>query len=457
MTNPNIGFIDRRPIQERCVVIHPDVSGSAGATRSLESRLQEAEGLARAIDLEILHSDAFIVKRPRASTLMGQGAIERIAEVFDELRHNGDDGPDPVAIVDAELTPVQQRNLETEWNTKVLDRTGLILEIFGARARTREGRMQVDLAQLSYQMGRLVRSWTHLERQRGGAGFMGGPGETQIETDRRIIRQKIDRLKKDLVDVARTRELHRSARRKVPHPIVALVGYTNAGKSTLFNRLTEATVVAEDQLFATLDPTMRSLPLPSGRNAIISDTVGFVSNLPHELVNAFHATLEEVIEADIVIHVRDVSHPDTNAQKLDVLNVLGELKVFKQHDDEDAEKKPMLEALNKIDLLSEEERIFIENRSQIGNQTAIAISAVTGSGCDELLRVIDGILAEGFLSAEVLLNFEDGEALAWLHERAEVIDRTDDENGMILNVRISPETAARFEQTFENDIRRQPN
>lgn len=455
MTNTNIGFIDRRPIRERCVVIHPDVSGGSGALRSLQSRLEEAEGLARAIDLEILHSDAFLVKRPRASTLMGQGAIDRIAEVFDTLRHNGDDGADPVAIVDAELTPVQQRNLEKEWDTKVLDRTGLILEIFGARARTREGRMQVDLAQLSYQMGRLVRSWTHLERQRGGAGFMGGPGETQIETDRRIIRQKIDRLKKDLVDVARTRELHRSARRKVPHPIVALVGYTNAGKSTLFNRLTEATVVAEDQLFATLDPTMRGLTLPSGRSAIISDTVGFVSNLPHELVNAFHATLEEVIEADIVVHVRDVAHPDTDAQKRDVLSVLGELKVFKQ--DDDAPRKPMLEALNKIDLFNEDDRIFVENRTQLGNQSAVAISAFTGRGCDELLHVIDDILTEGFLSAEVALKYEDGAALAWLHERAEVIDRTDDENGMTLSVRISPETAARFEQTFENEIRRHPN
>jgi GTP-binding protein HflX len=456
VTSSNIGFIDRRPIQERCVVIHPDVSGGTDAARSLEARLHEAEGLARAIDLEILHSDAFIVKRPRASTLMGQGAIDRIADVFDTLRHSDDDGADPVAIVDAELTPVQQRNLEREWDTKVIDRTGLILEIFGARARTREGRMQVDLAQLSYQMGRLVRSWTHLERQRGGAGFMGGPGETQIETDRRIIRQKIDRLKKDLVDVARTRELHRSARRKVPHPIVALVGYTNAGKSTLFNRLTEATVVAEDQLFATLDPTMRSLPLPSGRSAIISDTVGFVSNLPHELVNAFHATLEEVIEADIVVHVRDVAHPDTDAQKRDVMTVLGELKVFSENADSDT-KKPMIEALNKIDLFSEDDRVFIENRTQLANQTSVAISAATGRGCDELLNVIDGILTQGFLSAEVELNYEDGAALAWLHERAEVIDRTDDENGMTLNVRISPEAAARFEQTFETDIRRHSN
>lgn len=449
MTDTSIGFIDRRPVQERCIVIHPDVSGGADAARSLNARLEEAEGLARAIDLEILHSDAFIVKRPRPSTLIGQGALERVGEVLDEICHRKDDGAEPVAIVDAELTPVQQRNLEQEWDTKVLDRTGLILEIFGARARTREGRLQVDLAQLSYQMGRLVRSWTHLERQRGGAGFMGGPGETQIETDRRIIRQKIDRLKKDLVDVARTRELHRSQRRKVPNPIVALVGYTNAGKSTLFNRLTEATVVAEDQLFATLDPTMRGLPLPSGRNAIISDTVGFVSNLPHELVNAFHATLEEVLEADIVIHVRDVAHPDTEAQKRDVLGVLGELKVLGKTNDEDQSEKPMIEALNKIDLLQEDDRIYVKNRAEMGNQSAVAISAFNGDGCDDLLHTIDNILTEGYLSAEIALDYQDGAALAWLHERAEVLDRKDDENGMTLSVRISPESAARFEQTFE--------
>lgn len=457
MTSSDIGFVDRRPIQERCIVIHPDVSGGADAARSLDARLHEAEGLARAINLEILHSDAFIVKRPRPSTLIGQGALERIASALEDIRHRNDDGADPVAIVDAELTPVQQRNLEREWDTKVLDRTGLILEIFGARARTREGRLQVDLAQLSYQMGRLVRSWTHLERQRGGAGFMGGPGETQIETDRRIIRQKIDRLKKDLVDVARTRELHRSQRRKVPHPIIALVGYTNAGKSTLFNRITEASVVAEDQLFATLDPTMRSLPLPSGRNAIISDTVGFVSNLPHELVNAFHATLEEVLEADIVVHVRDVAHPDSEAQKRDVLSVLGELKVLGKSSDDDETEKPMIEALNKIDLLTDEDRTYVKNRAEIGNQPAIAISAVSGDGCDDLLNAIDNILTEGYLSAEIALNYEDGAALAWLHERAEVIDRKDDEKGMTLSVRISPESAARFEQTFDTDIRRQPN
>ena len=459
------GGIDRRPLRERCVVVHPDVASAADTGRAREARLEEAVGLARAIDLDVVHAEAFTVKRPRPSTLIGGGVVERIQEVLDDIRvgdeaEKEDMGDEetalaaaPIVVVDAELTPVQQRNLERTWKAKVLDRTGLILEIFGARARTREGRLQVDLAQLTYQLGRLVRSWTHLERQRGGVGFMGGPGETQIETDRRLIRQKIDRLKKDLADVARTRELHRSARRRVPHPVIALVGYTNAGKSTLFNRLTESDVTAKDQLFATLDPTMRGISLPSGRDAILSDTVGFVSNLPHELVQAFHATLEEVIEADVVVHVRDVAHPDTEAQKEDVLKVLGELHVVSaaKPANENEHAKPLVEALNKTDLLNAEDREFVVNRARIGNQAAVPISAITGDGCAALLETVDDLLTSGYLTAEVELDFQDGAALAW-HNRAEVLKRQETESGIHLDVRIAPDDAARFESTFGRQL-----
>lgn len=449
------GGIDRRPHRERCIVVHPEVGVDEPDGREREARLEEAVGLAMAIDLDIAHAEAFTIKRPKPATLIGGGVVERISNVLDELHHADEEAPKPVIIVDAQLTPVQQRNLERAWEAKVLDRTGLILEIFGARARTREGRLQVDLAQLTYQLGRLVRSWTHLERQRGGVGFMGGPGETQIETDRRLIRQRIDKLKKDLADVSRTRDLHRSARRRVPHPVIALVGYTNAGKSTLFNRLTEADVVAKDQLFATLDPTMRGLKLPSGRNAIISDTVGFVSNLPHELVQAFHATLEEVIEADVIVHVRDVAHPDTEAQKADVLKVMAELHVVPAGpaaNDDDATSKPVVEALNKIDLLDDEQREFVTNRARFGNQTAVPISAWSGQGCAELLDVVDDILTRHYLSRHIALPFENGAALAWLYERAEVLSREDDEDGVHLELRIAPDVAARFEQKFDTPL-----
>ncbi|MGJ3260770.1 MAG: GTPase HflX [Rhodospirillales bacterium] len=447
------GGIDRRPQRERCVVVHPEIGAETPDGRAREARLEEAVGLAMAIDLDIAHAEAFTVKKPKPATLIGGGVVDHIAEVLEHLRLSDEDAPKPVIIVDAQLTPVQQRNLERAWDAKVLDRTGLILEIFGARARTREGRLQVDLAQLTYQLGRLVRSWTHLERQRGGVGFMGGPGETQIETDRRLIRQRIDKLKKDLADVSRTRELHRSARRRVPHPVIALVGYTNAGKSTLFNRLTEAGVTAEDQLFATLDPTMRGLKLPSGRDAILSDTVGFVSNLPHELVQAFHATLEEVIEADVIVHVRDVAHPDTEEQKADVLKVMAELNVVPAegaaNDDDDTAAKPIVEALNKIDLLDDDEREYIANRARFGNQAAVPISAMTGTGCAELLDVVDDILTSHYLNRAIDLRFEDGAALAWLYERAEVLAREDRETGVHLDLRIAPDVAARFEQKFE--------
>lgn len=464
MSKRELGGIDRRPLRERCVVVHPEIGVEPLEGRERDSRLEEAVGLARAIDLEIVHAEAFQIKRPKPATLIGGGAVERIAEILESIVHADEDAPVPVIIVDAQLTPVQQRNLERDWNAKVLDRTGLILEIFGARARTREGRMQVDLAQLTYQLGRLVRSWTHLERQRGGVGFMGGPGETQIETDRRQIRVKIDRLKKDLEDVSRTRELHRAARRRVPHPVIALVGYTNAGKSTLFNRLTESAVIAKDQLFATLDPTMRGLQLPSGRNAIISDTVGFVSNLPHELVQAFHATLEEVIEADIIVHVRDVAHPDSEAQKHDVLKVMSELHVVaagpgidpgienEEEGDTIIHTKPMIEALNKIDMLDEESRLFVTNRARLGDQTAIPISAWTGDGCVELLNVVDEILTRHYLSYGLTLDYEDGAAMAWMYEHADVLSREDAEDGIHLDVRIAPDMAARFEQKFNTSL-----
>jgi len=453
------GGIDRRPQRERCIVVHPEIAPDAASyspdSREREARLEEAVGLALAIDLDIAHAEAFTIKKPKPATLIGGGVVERIADVLDNLHHADEEALKPVIIVDAQLTPVQQRNLERAWTAKVLDRTGLILEIFGARARTREGRLQVDLAQLTYQLGRLVRSWTHLERQRGGVGFMGGPGETQIETDRRLIRQRIDKLKKDLADVSRTRDLHRSARRRVPHPVIALVGYTNAGKSTLFNRLTAAHVEAKDQLFATLDPTMRGLKLPSGRDAIISDTVGFVSNLPHELVQAFHATLEEVIEADIIIHVRDVAHPDSEAQKADVLKVMAELHVVPAGpaaNDDTAHTKPVLEALNKIDLLDEEQREYVTNRARFGNQVAVPISAMTGAGCAELLDLVDGILTSHYLNRTIELPFENGAALAWLYERAEVLSREDGEQGVHLDLRIAPDVAARFEQKFATPL-----
>ena len=317
---------DRTP----CLVVHPHLKQERGALRSPEARLEECVGLALAIHVDVVHSEVVNIARPKPATLFGQGVVESLATAIgrvDKTKDEWDEGDIGLAIVDAALSPIQQRNLEKAWNCKVIDRTGLILEIFGERARTAEGTLQVELAALTYQRSRLVRSWTHLERQRGGLGFIGGPGESQIEIDRRLIDERIVRLKKDLNDVRRTRELHRKSRRNTPYPVVALVGYTNAGKSTLFNRLTKAKVFAEDLLFATLDPTMRSITLPSGRDIILSDTVGFISELPHELVAAFHATLEEVHEADVILHVRDASHPDTEAQRTDVLNVLKTLGV----------------------------------------------------------------------------------------------------------------------------------
>ena len=326
----------------RTVVLHPVRDGGrADSARDPEARLAEAVGLAAAIALNVVHAETVRVREPRPATLFGTGGIDRLKGLIADLEVE-------LVIVNGALSPVQQRNLERVWKCKVIDRTAVILEIFGARARTREGRLQVELAHLSYQRSRLVRSWTHLERQRGGFGFLGGPGESQLEIDRRLIDERISRLKDELGDVGRTRQIHRKARQRVPYPVIALVGYTNAGKSTLFNRLTHADVQAADMLFATLDPTMRKIELPSGRNAILSDTVGFISDLPTELIAAFHATLEEVQEADLVMHVRDVAHPETEAQKADVQAVLEKLGIA------EGSGRPMIEVLNKLDLLEAE-------------------------------------------------------------------------------------------------------
>ena len=348
---------------------------------------------------------------------------------------------------DAALTPVQQRNLERAWECKVVDRTGLILEIFGERARTREGRLQVELAHLSYQRSRLVRSWTHLERQRGGLSFVGGPGETQIEADRRQIDERITKIKRALETVKRTRALHRKARQRVPYPVIALVGYTNAGKSTLFNRLTRAEVLADDLLFATLDPTMRAIGLPSGRAAILSDTVGFISDLPTGLIAAFRATLEEVVEAEVVVHIRDASHADTEAQKADVLSVLRDLAI-----DVDGEI-PFVEVLNKIDLMDDEQRALVVNRASRRNDTVV-LSALTGEGCDVLLDMLEVNSAGARRIVELSVALTDGAAIAWLYQHGQVIDRRDDEQYAHLAVRLDTANLSRFERQWglENQV-----
>ena len=394
--------------------------------------------MAEAINLVVVHTETVSLNKRRPATLLGRGGVERIAEHISNAK---EDGPGiDVVIVDAALTPVQQRNLEEAWHCKVIDRTGLILEIFGERAQTKEGRLQVDLAALSYQRSRLVRSWTHLERQRGGAGFMGGPGERQIETDRRQLSRRVNRLKREIKDVKRTRQLHRKARRKVPYPVLALVGYTNAGKSTLFNALTQADVEARDQLFQTLDTTMRRIDLPSGRTVILSDTVGFISDLPHELVEAFHATLEEVTEADIMLHVRDVAHEETEDQKSDVLLVLKELGLETNGDGR------MIEICNKLDLLAEDERQALSNQIERSNTAAVALSALTGEGFSELLNMVDARLSAGSLLLDLTLKTADGKALAWLYQHGDVIERDDEAENIHLKVRLDEKDASRFER-----------
>ncbi len=384
---------------------------------SPEDRLAEAIGLADAIDLEVVEGLTVPVPMPRPSTLFGKGKVDELAKRIEI------DGIELV-VVDHAVTPIQQRNLEKAWNAKVLDRTGLILEIFGRRAQTREGRLQVELAHLTYQKSRLVRSWTHLERQRGGAGFLGGPGESQLELDRRLIQDRIDGIRVELQQVVKTRELHRKGRRKVPYPIVAIVGYTNAGKSTLFNRLTGATVLAKDQVFATLDPTMREVRLTGGRRIILSDTVGFISDLPTMLVAAFRATLEEVIEADLILHVRDIAHAETTAQAADVEAVLADLGI-----DAQAADAPLIEVWNKVDLLSEAEREEALGAAKRAAHHPALMSAVTGEGVDALLASIDRHFRANDETVDLVIPAADGAVLAWLHANADVTTRSTDDDG----------------------------
>jgi GTP-binding protein HflX len=400
--------------------------------RSSEARLAEAMGLAASIGLVLVHSAIVPLRRRRPSALLGEGQVEMVHE--DLKAHEVG-----LVVMDTALTPVQQRNLERAWGCKVIDRTGLILDIFGERARTREGALQVELAHLDYQRSRLVRSWTHLERQRGGFGFLGGPGETQIEADRRLIATRMARLKREIEEVRRTRGLHRHARQRTPYPVIALIGYTNAGKSTLFNAMTGATVQAEDQLFATLDPTMRSIALPSGSPAILSDTVGFISDLPTELVAAFRATLEEVAEADVILHVRDIAHPDTAAQKADVLAVLAGM-VKDGTLDADWPKRT-IDVLNKADLLGG----ISEVPGLVEDKNTIPISALNGDGLAALRAAIDERLASAKEVASFNLVPSDGAKLAWLYRHGEVLTREDEEEAIRVTVRLLPADRARFE------------
>ena len=414
----------RRPSAERAAI-----------ARSHEARFEEACGLARAIDLDIVASERVTLNVIRPATYLGKGKVEEVAA----LAQANEVG---LVVMDCALSPVQQRNLEKAFKAKVIDRTGLILEIFGRRARTSEGALQVELAHLAYQKSRLVRSWTHLERQRGGFGFLGGPGETQIETDRRLIQERMIRIERDLEGVKKTRGLHRASRSEVPYPIVALVGYTNAGKSTLFNRLTQSQVVAADMLFATLDPTMRLLKLPHGGAAILSDTVGFISDLPTMLISAFRATLEEVLAADVILHVRDISHEDSEAQSQDVEAILGELGVA-------VGAERVIEVWNKLDRLDPERRSAVLGEGEAPAGQPLAVSALTGEGIDRLLESIESRLAQGRSLMDIELEGADGRGLHWLYENTEVMARRSSDDGRIqLKVRVAPEKLARVTQRF---------
>lgn len=436
----------------KCAVIVPIISVYGAETthrtnrRTGAARLEEAVGLANAIaDLQVVYSNHFTLRKYRPATLIGQGALDEVKQHITEQGIK-------LLIVDHALTPVQQRNLEKTLQIKVLDRTGIILEIFGERAQTKEGRLQVELAHLNYQKGRLVRSWTHLERQRGGGGFMGGPGETQIESDRRMLQQRIKYLESALSDVRKTRDLHRKNRKRKPHPIVALVGYTNAGKSTLFNHITNADVKAEDLLFATLDPTLRTVQLPHGDTVILSDTVGFVSDLPHDLVAAFRATLEEVIDADLIVHVRDIAHEDSEAQAEDVEHILIDLKV----DPKDSNR--VIEVWNKIDLLPAEDPRRVSEPRNSADSIGIPVSAQTGQGIAELVSLIERKISEKRTVLSVFLPMEELGKLYWLYEHAEVLNRNENETdgSVLLTVRVDPKNGPEFRNKFGNFVQKEP-
>ncbi len=403
--------------------------------RDAQSKLDEAIGLAEAIDLEIAETLIAPLVAPKPGTYLGTGKVAEIAKLVEAAEVE-------LVVVNAQLSPVQQRNLETEWKAKVLDRTGLILEIFGRRATTKEGILQVELAHLHYQKSRLVRSWTHLERQRGGFGFLGGPGESQLEMDRRLIEERITKIKGELETVVKTRDLHRKGRERIPYPIVALVGYTNAGKSTLFNKLTDANVLAKDLLFATLDPTMRNITLPSGRKIILSDTVGFISELPTTLIASFRATLEEVLAADVILHVRDVNHNETEAQSHDVSLVLEELGIDEQR------RSLIIEVWNKSDLLHDQERGNREAQAARRADVAL-VSSLTGAGLDQLLDKVEQRLAKTSVVYNITLEPSDGKGMAWLHQRGEVLDRKSFEDGRTqLSVRLDADTSGQAEAKF---------
>ena len=429
------GFQFERPDRHtngRCFLVQPKLKNVI-VRRSPEACLGEADGLATAILLHVVGAEIISINKIDPGKYIGSGQAERIGNKLDDLNRPS------LVIMNCALSPVQQRNLERIWDTKVIDRTGLILEIFGARASTREGRTQVELASLSYQRSRLVRSWTHLERQRGGLGFLGGPGESQLEIDRRLIDERMGRLKRDLNKIRKTRRIHRKARKREPYEIISLVGYTNAGKSTLFNRLTNSNVVAQDQLFATLDPTHRALKLPSGRQVVLTDTVGFISDLPTELVAAFRATLEEVSEADILIHVRDVSHADTEAQCEDVMGVLSGLVR--------PDAQPPIEVLNKIDLLDESRKVSLHrNNSFLVEQ--IPVSAMSGEGLNNLISVIEEVLDKAHACHHIKVSLADGAALAWLYRNGQVLERNDDDTYAHIAVTLNPIDYQRFNSLF---------